>query len=247
MGATLSTSRWEDIAATSPGNHTFQLYVLGDREWQKDVVARIVAAGFAAICVTMDTPRIARRDAALEASYNWATPPQGTVNLTDGWDYTYRTAYTWDDLEWLCSTSPVPVVVKGVLHPGDARIAVDCGASGIYVSNHGGRVVDHEVSPIEMLGEIVGMVPSEVDVVVDSGFTRGAEVCKAVALGAKAVGIGRLQCWGLAIGGADGVAHVLEILRSEIAVTMANLGCSRLTDLTPAHVRWSMSAPPITG
>ncbi len=106
-------------------------------------------------------------------------------------------------------------------------------------------MVDHGLSTIEALAEIVESVGQRVDVAIDGGFTRGAEVCKALALGARAVGIGRLQCWGLAIGGADGVSRVLSILRAEIEATMANIGCPTLADIGPGHVRWSFPAPPV--
>jgi isopentenyl diphosphate isomerase/L-lactate dehydrogenase-like FMN-dependent dehydrogenase len=159
-------------------------------------------------------------------------------------DYSHRARHTWAELAWLCSQTELPVVVKGVMTPGDAIEAVECGAAGVYVSNHGGRVVDHGVSTIEVLAEVVEAVGNRAEVMVDGGFSRGAEVCKALALGARAVGIGRLQCWGLAVGGAAGLLRVLEILRDEIANTMANLGCATVADLTPAHVRWSIPAPP---
>jgi glycolate oxidase len=105
-------------------------------------------------------------------------------------------------------------------------------------------MVDHGVSTIEVLAEIVEAVGSRAEVAIDSGFTRGAEVCKALALGARAVGIGRLQCWGLALGGAGGLARVLEILEQEISSTMANLGSRSVADITPAHVRWTIAARP---
>jgi isopentenyl diphosphate isomerase/L-lactate dehydrogenase-like FMN-dependent dehydrogenase len=136
------------------------------------------------------------------------------------------------------------VIVKGVMTPADAIQALACGVAGVYVSNHGGRVVDHSLSTIEVLSEIVEAVAGEADVVVDSGFTRGAEVCKALALGARAVGIGRLQCWGLAAGGVPGLARVLEILGEEISNTMANIGCRAVGELTPEYVRWSTPALP---
>ncbi|MGH8915321.1 MAG: alpha-hydroxy acid oxidase [Acidimicrobiia bacterium] len=243
--STLATSSWEEVAATAPGQHLFQLYVLGDRSWIVDVLARVGQAGFAGICLTADTPVIARRDQSLENGYTWSARPEGSPNLIrHGMDYSFRPKFTWPDLEWLCRQTDLPVIVKGVMTPADAVEAVARGASGIYVSNHGGRVVDHGLSTIEVLREIVEAVAGRADVGVDGGFTRGAEVCKALALGARAVGIGRLQCWGLAIGGARGLVRVLEILRDEIAKTMANLGCRTVNDLTPDHVRWSIPAPP---
>lgn len=126
----------------------------------------------------------------------------------------------------------------------DALRAVSCGVKAIYVSNHGGRAVDHEISPIEVLGEIVQAVQGQVEVIVDSGFTRGAEVCKALALGARAVAIGRLQCWALAVGGVAGIERVLDILRQEISLSMTNLGCRSVADLTPGMVRWSFPVNP---
>jgi len=243
--STLASSPWEEVAATAPGRHFFQLYVLGDRSWLEDVLARVALAGFAGVCVTVDTPVIGRRDRSLEDGFIWSAPPEGYPNLTQhGMDYSYRRTFTWSDLAWLCGASDLPVILKGVMTPADAIEAAANGVEGIYVSNHGGRVVDHSVSTIEMLGEVVDAIGDRAEVVVDSGFTRGAEVCKALALGARAVAIGRLQCWGLAVGGASGLARVLEILRDEIGNTMANLGCRNVDELTPDHVRWSIPAPP---
>jgi isopentenyl diphosphate isomerase/L-lactate dehydrogenase-like FMN-dependent dehydrogenase len=243
--STLSTSPWEEVAATAPGRHIFQLYVLGDRGWMAEILKRVEDAGFGAVCVTVDTPVIGRRDRSIEDGFVWSVPAEGPPNLVrHGMDYSHRTRFSWPDLTWLCAQTGLPVVVKGVMTPEDAVEAVDCGVTGVYVSNHGGRVVDHVVSTIEVLGDIVGAVGDRADVAVDSGFTRGAEVCKALALGARAVAIGRLQCWGLAVGGTPGLVRVLEILRDEIAKTMANLGCQTPADITPAQVRWSILAPP---
>lgn len=241
----LSTSPWEEVAATAPGRHFFQLYVLGDRSWIGDILGRVEQAGFAGVCVTVDTPVIGRRDRSLEDGFIWSVPPEGPPNLGQhGLDYSYRARFTWPDLQWLCEQTDLPVIVKGVMTPADALEAIVCGVAGIYVSNHGGRVVDHGLSTIEVLGEIVDAVAGQADVAVDSGFTRGAEVCKALALGARAVGIGRLQCWGLAVGGASGLVRVLEILREEISNTMANIGCRTVGEITTGHVRWSIPAPP---
>ena len=240
-----STVPWEDVAATAPGRHFFQLYVLGDRSWQAETLDRVGSAGFGGLCVTMDSPTVGRRDHSLESGYRWSTGPDGTVNLDPGaLDHSHRPALSWEGLEWICAQTDLPVVVKGVMTATDAVRAVEAGADAIYVSNHGGRMVDHAVSTIEVLGEIVASLPDTIDVAVDSGFTRGAEICMAVALGAKAVGLGRLQCWALAAGGVPGLVRVIEILTQEIETTMANLGCAVLDDLTPERVRWSMPAEP---
>jgi isopentenyl diphosphate isomerase/L-lactate dehydrogenase-like FMN-dependent dehydrogenase len=241
----LTSSSWEEVAATSPGRHFFQLYAFGDRGWAGDVADRVQEAGFAALCLTVDSPVIGRRDRSLEDSFTWSIPSGDSINLgRHGLDYDFRATLTWADLAWLCQRTDLPVIVKGVMTPDDALEAVECGVAGIYVSNHGGRMVDQGLSSIEVLSEIVEAVRGQADVAVDSGFTRGAEVCKALAMGAKAVGIGRLQCWGLAVGGAPGLVRVLEILRAEIETTMANIGCPAIADITPAHVRWSIPAPP---
>ena len=243
--AMLTGSRWEDVGATAPGRHFFQIYPMGDRAWMSEVVDRAEQAGFSGICVTVDSPVIGRRDRSLESGFGWAVPTEGTDSLSrHGFDYSYRATFTWPDLTWLCAHTPLPVILKGVMAVDDASEAVDCGVAAVYVSNHGGRMVDQGVSTIEVLAEIVEAVGSRAEVAIDSGFTRGAEVCKALALGARAVGIGRLQCWGLALGGADGLERVLEILEQEISSTMANLGCRSIADITPGQVRWSISAAP---
>ena len=233
---------WEEVAATAPGRHFFQLYVLGDRAWLGKVTDRVEKAGFAGICLTADSPVIARRDSNIASGYEWNIyHGEGPANLRDiGYDPELKRRFTWTDLEWLAGATSLPLILKGVMSAADAVRAIDCGVQGIYVSNHGGRAVDHELSPMEVLAEIVDAVDGRAEVIVDSGFTRGAEVCKALALGAKAVAIGRLQCWALAIGGAGGVEKVLEILRQEMQLTMTNLGCRNIDDLTADMVRWSM-------
>jgi isopentenyl diphosphate isomerase/L-lactate dehydrogenase-like FMN-dependent dehydrogenase len=243
--AMLTGSNWEEVAATASGRHFFQIYPMGDRAWMSDVADRVEQAGFSGICVTVDSPVIGRRDRSLESGFGWAVPTGGTDSLSrHGFDYAYRATFTWPDLAWLCAQTTLPVILKGVMTVDDAIEAVDCGVAGVYVSNHGGRMVDQGVSTIEVLAEIVEAVRTRAEVAIDSGFTRGVEVCKALALGARAVGIGRLQCWGLALGGAGGLARVLEILEQEISSTMANLGCRSVADITPGHVRWSIVTLP---
>jgi glycolate oxidase len=238
----LVSEPWEDLAATAPGRHVFQLYVGGDRAWLADVIGRIEEAGFAALCVTVDTPVIGRRDRSLVDGFIWSVDRhERPFNLErhGGSNMEFRKRFNWHDFEWLCATSKLPVILKGVLSSADAAMAIEAGARSVYVSNHGGRVIDHSVSAIEVLAEIVDTIGGRAEIIVDSGFTRGPDICKAVALGATAVGLGRMQCWGLAVGGQAGVGRLLSILREEVEITMANLGCARLADLDPGHVRWS--------
>lgn len=243
--STLCDSPWEEVAATAPGRHLFQLYVLGDRSWLANVVDRVEAAGFAALCVTVDSPVIGRRDRSIEDGFGWVVPSEGPANLVKhGMDYSIRPHFTWSELAWLCARTRLPVVLKGVMRPDDALEAIQCGVAGIYVSNHGGRALDHGISTIEVLGSIVEEVGSRAEVMVDGGFNRGADVVKALALGARAVAIGRLQCWGLAIGGSAGLVRVLEILRDELLNVMANLGSPSVAGMTPDLVRWSFPTQP---
>lgn len=240
-----ATSPWTDVAATAPGRHFLQLYALGGREWLARLLADVDGLGFAGLCITMDSPVIGRRDRSLASGYVWRSPEGGTVNFDDtATGPGHRARFDWAEVEWVCGRTDLPVVVKGVMTPDDALAAVEAGAKAVYVSNHGGRMVDHSLSTIEVLEEIVAALPPTVDVLIDSGFTRGAEVCKAVALGAKAVGIGRLQCWAMAAGGPPMLRRLLEILTDEISTTMANIGCRSLDELGPEAVRWSLPAPP---
>ena len=243
--AMLSGSAWEAVASTSLGRHFFQIYPMGDRDWMGEIADHAEQAGFAGICVTVDSPVIGRRDRSIESGFGWV-PADGTDSLSrHGFDYAYRATFTWPDLAWLCAYTELPVIVKGVMTAEDAMEAIDCGVAAVYVSNHGGRMVDQGLSTIEVLAEIVEVVGASAEVAIDSGFSRGADVCKALALGARAVGIGRLQCWGLALGGAMALTRVLEILELEIRTTMANIGCRSVADITPGHVRWSIPAPPL--
>ena len=239
-----TTSRWSEVAAVAPKRHFYQLYVFGDRAWLGQIVDIVEAAGFAGICVTVDAPVAARRDFLIESGRDWRTERTQQINYAELSRHdAFKATFTWPDLEWLCRNAALPVILKGVMRPADATRALDAGVAAIYVSNHGGRSMDHGLSTIEVLEEIVTAVGPAVEVAVDGGFTRGAEVCKALALGARVVGIGRLQCWALALGGALVLTHVLEILQKEIATTMAMLGCRNVRELARDHVRWSFPIP----
>ncbi len=235
----LSSPAFSEVQACSAGRNLFQVYVSGDERWLDTLLARVTDAGAAGICVTVDSPVHARRDRLLEGDFDWRFERDGVPpNLAGlGRDRSYQSRFTWRELERLRSRTDLPLVIKGIMTPEDATRAVDLGAQAVYVSNHGGRELDHGLSTIEVLEEIVDAVHDRAEVVLDSGVQRGTDVCKAIALGARAVLIGRLQCWGLAAGGAEGVAHVLRLLRAEIENTMAMVGASTLDELTPAKVR----------
>lgn len=239
--ATLTRASWEDAAATAPGRHLFQMYVGGGRDWLAEVADRVVAAGFAGLCVTVDSTVPSRRDTLVEADFDWRLEREDVPPnlIRHGRDDSYKCRFTWAELEYLIGRCSIPVLLKGIMRGSDARRAIDSGVRGIYVSNHGGRSIDHGLSTIEALPEVVAAVHRRVPVIIDGGFTRGADVIKALALGADAVAIGRLQCWALTLGGAEGLTRLLDILHAELSTTMALLGLRNLAEISEDCVRWS--------
>lgn len=242
----------EHIAPVA-GPWWFQLYVFRDRGLTRDLVARAAAAGATALVVTVDTPQLGRREA--DQRNHFALPPGVTMpNLqapasrpvagagaSAQWlaaTPAVEAALTWDDMDWLASLSPLPVVPKGILHPDDAMAAVEHGSAAVIVSNHGGRQLDSAVATLDALPAVVEAVAGHVDVLVDGGVRRGTDVLKALALGARAVLIGRPVLWGLAVGGEGGVRHVLELLRAELALDLLLCGLA-----SPAAVGRSLIIP----
>lgn len=223
----------------------FQLYIQRDRGWTRELVERAAAGGATAIAVTVDTPTLGARDrdkrdnlgAAAGVVYPILDGAPVQPDLTPAHRRIYNPHLspdlTWDDLEWLISASGLPVLPKGILRPDDARRAVDAGAAGIMVSNHGARNLDTVPATSVALPGIVDAVGGEVPVLVDGGIRRGTDVAKALCLGANAVLIGRPYIWGLTAYGAEGVQHVVEILRTELEMAMALLGAPTLPELTP--------------
>jgi isopentenyl diphosphate isomerase/L-lactate dehydrogenase-like FMN-dependent dehydrogenase len=161
-----------------------------------------------------------------------------------GVGYEYRAGLTWKTLDAIKKLAGLPFILKGVATAEDAQIAVDHGVDAIYVSNHGGRQLDHNRGTIEMLPEIVDAVRGKAEIIFDGGILRGSDVLKAIALGARAVAIGKLQGWGLAAAGQAGLVRVLEILESEIVTTMALLGITRLDQINPAYLSKVQSLGP---
>lgn len=250
--STASSIALEDVAAEA-GPWWFQLYVFRDRGLTRDLVARAAAAGATALVVTVDTPQLGRREA--DQRNRFALPPGVTMSNVQlpaprpaqeaGASATWTTAapaveaaLTWDDLDWLASLSPLPVIPKGILHPADAAIAVEHGAPAVIVSNHGGRQLDSAIATLDALPAVVAAVSGRAEVLVDGGIRRGTDVLKALALGARAVLIGRPVLWGLAVGGEAGVRHVLELLRTELALDLLLCGL-----VSPADVDHHLLVP----
>src|SRR5262245_26911069 len=244
--ATISTATIEEVATVRrAAPHWFQLYLPHDRGVTEGLVDRVAAAGFGAVVLTVDQPVYGASPRAARAPLN-AAPDIRAVNLpgqpvaAHGYGAAHSGSVThpatFDDLAWLVRRSPVPVLVKGILRADDALRCVELGARGILVSNHGGRHLDATVASADALPEIAAAVGAKVEVFVDGGIRRGTDIVKALALGARAVLIGRPAVWGLALGGADGVREVFEHLRGELTRTMALCGVAKLTEVTRDRV-----------
>jgi 4-hydroxymandelate oxidase len=240
--STGTTTPIEDIAKVATAPLWFQLYVQPDREFTRDLVQRAEAAGCQALCLTVDTPTLGVRNRQARARV--ALPPGvttphlyedfgGTQQLTQS----RHVSVTWKDVDWLRSFARVPLLLKGILDDEDAEMAVQTGAQGIIVSNHGGRNLDTVPATIDALPHVVARVNGRVPVLVDGGIRRGTDVLKALALGAKAVLIGRPYCYGLGVGGSDGVRRVVDIVRQELEMAMMFTGCSSIGDIDSA-VLW---------
>ncbi|MBA3245628.1 MAG: alpha-hydroxy-acid oxidizing protein [Actinobacteria bacterium] len=245
--STLATSGPAEVAAAAPdAPRWFQLYVFRERAVTQNLVEQAVEAGFEAIVLTVDAPRLGRRErdlrtgfripedivvpsvAAAVGEWTGATPLDALSRIDP--------TLSWGDLEQLVAASPVPVVVKGIQTAEDAHLACEHGASAIVVSNHGGRQLDAVAPTAELLPECVDAVGGRIEVYVDGGIRRGADVVAALALGARAVLVGRPVLWGLAHGGETGATRVLELLRDEIELALALCGCASPEAVTPAHV-----------
>lgn len=253
--STFSTKKLEDVALASNLQKKlwFQLYVHRDRQLTRALVERAEAAGYQALCLTVDAPILGQRErdrrnkftlpsdmelANLTAMANLEIPQtEDESGLFAYFANQLDPALTWEDIEWLQSLTSLPVVVKGILRGDDAIRAVEHGAKGIIVSNHGGRQLDGAIATIDALSEVVAAVGNQVDVLIDGGIRRGTDILKALALGAKAVLIGRPILWGLAVDGEAGVRHLLELLRDELDVAMALSGCARIENIDASLVR----------
>lgn len=241
--STLSNQPMERVVAEASGPVLFQLYVYRDRGVTRELVERARLAGARAIVLTVDAPVLACREKDLRNRFT-LPPDLRLANLSgmgndtldgDGLrEYVFRQldpALSWNDLEWLVETSPLPVVVKGIVRAQDAVQAAQRGAAAVVVSNHGGRQLDHAPATIRCVAPIRAALPPTVEVWMDGGVRRGAEVLIARCLGAQAVLVGRPLLWGLAVDGQAGVQSILRILRAELEEAMILAGCSRLDEL----------------
>jgi isopentenyl diphosphate isomerase/L-lactate dehydrogenase-like FMN-dependent dehydrogenase len=240
--STASSSTIEEVAESSTGPKWFQLYI-HEHGLAQRLVERAEASGFTAICMTADTPRLGRRERDMRngpALDQQLPPPKNLVGeAAPGGDLSGfpHHSRTWEDIDWLRSLTSLPLVIKGIMTDADARLAIEHGAKAIIVSNHGGRQLDGVPATIDVLAEVVEATAGRAEVLLDGGVRRGTDVLKALALGARAVLIGRPFVWGLAVDGEQGVGRVLRMLRDELETSMALAGCPSVSNISNAIIR----------
>jgi 4-hydroxymandelate oxidase len=248
--SSFSTVSLEDVAAAATAPLWFQLYIQPDRGFTVELVRRVEAAGYKAIVLTIDTPVLGAR--YREHRVNFVLPPElKQANLTGLDSATGRhhmpagqgiysavldPTLTWKDIDWLRAQTHLPIILKGILSPADAGKAAESGVSGLIVSNHGGRNLDTVPATIDALPSVIAAVAGRMPVLVDGGIRRGTDVLKALAFGASAVLIGRPYVYGLSVGGAEGVAHVIQILRRELERAMALSGLPSIPSINSSAI-----------
>jgi isopentenyl diphosphate isomerase/L-lactate dehydrogenase-like FMN-dependent dehydrogenase len=243
--STITTSAHDEIAAAGgEGTRWLQLYVLRDRARTLDHLAEARASGYAALVLTVDTPVLGRRERDVRLGFElpadlplpYMKGKDASVAMSFAEQFQMSPSVTWRDLEWIAAESGLPVILKGIVTREDAVLAVEHGAAAIVVSNHGGRQLDGAPATLDALPEVVEAVAGRCEVYVDGGIRRGADVLKALALGAQATLVGRAAACGLAVGGEAGVRAVLDILHDEIELGLALLGCTTPAEVTRGHI-----------
>ena len=227
----------EESAAACAGRKIFQLYVRGDNDWVDAIVRRAIDAGYEQFCITVDTASYSRRERDIARRFvkPWRAMATGVE---------FQAAFNWDNVRHFKDTWKIPLMLKGIGTAEDADLACRHGVDTIYVSNHGGRQLDHSRGAMDVLPEVVETVAGRASIVVDGGFCRGTDIVKAIAMGADAVAIGRLYCYALAAAGAAGVTRLLELLETEAAIAMALIGETTLSALNRSHIY--RDAPAVT-
>lgn len=232
----------EEIAAASDAMKIYQLYARGDDDWLDSIIERVIQNGYAAFCLTVDTAVVSRRERDI------AKRVVPTSQAAAAGDFTYQASLSWQTLRRIRDQFDIPLIIKGISRVDDAIKAVDHGVDVVYVSNHGGRQLDQSMASITQLPLIVDAVAGQAEVVVDGGFYRGSDIVKAYALGATAVGIGRLEGWAMAAGGAPVLTRCLQLLKREVSMTMALCGVTKLSELNRSYIAESdvVTAPHVT-
>lgn len=228
MLSSVGTVSLEEVAKVEGGYKIAMLYKRGDRQSMDDYVKRAIDAGYASFCLTVDSAVYSRRER--DIANRFVKPWRSG----DGADW--QAALNWDDIKHYKDTFEMPLILKGIATAEDAAIAVDHGVDCVYVSNHGGRQLDHGRGSLDVLPEVVEAVGGKAEIAVDGAFNRGTDVIKAIAMGADIVGLGRMLCCGLAAGGADGCARMLELLEEEIYTSLGLLGVTSLDQLDQSYL-----------
>jgi len=243
-----SNTSFEDLAKAAKGHLWVQLYPFRDKEMTQEWLDRAKDTGYEAVIVTLDSQWPPKRERNIRNNYRrtrgvnypaaGGETPRPAGRAGEGSD----PAATWKDLEWIKSATELPVIAKGVLTGEDVELCGEVGADGVIVSNHGGRHLDNTLATVEVLSEAVAAAKGQMEIYLDGGIRRGADVVKALALGAKAVFIGRPLFWGLAVDGEKGVVRIFEILREEIEITMAKCGRPTIASIDSSTI---VKAPPL--
>jgi isopentenyl diphosphate isomerase/L-lactate dehydrogenase-like FMN-dependent dehydrogenase len=228
----------EETMAASPTPKIFQLYVFGDDQWVEDLIGRVKDAGYSALALTVDVAHYSRRERPMLTRYQPPTRRVGTAP-----ERRWQAGLTWDTMDKIRDMAGLPFMLKGVQTAEDAEIAVQHGVDYIWVSNHGGRQIDHGLGSLDTLPEIVDAVSGRAKIIVDGGVQRGGDILKAIALGADVVALGRLQGGGLAAGGQAGLVRMLEILEDELVSAMGLTGLTSMDQVTRKYV---CPAEPVT-
>ncbi|HWL79614.1 MAG TPA: alpha-hydroxy acid oxidase [Roseomonas sp.] len=231
MLSSVADSSMQGVAAAATGTKIFQLYTRGDGDWVDDRVRQAIDCGYDAFCITVDSAVYSRRER--DIARRFAKPWRAKGGLDS---MSYQAAFNWNDVRRIRDRFDVPLILKGIGTAEDAALCVEEGVAVVYVSNHGGRQLDHALGSIEVLPEVVEAVRGRATIVIDGGFSRGTDIVKALALGADMVGIGRAYCYGLAAAGAEGITGVLELLEAEIIECLGLLGARRVKEINRSHV-----------
>lgn len=226
--SSVGTVPLEHVAEVDGGMKVFCLYKRGDDAWLDDVVGRAVDSGYDAFALTVDSAWYSRRER--DIANRFVKPWRQVPGME------FQKALNWRDVERFKKTYDIKLILKGIATAEDARIALDHGVDCVYVSNHGGRQLDHGLGAADVLPEVVDALRGRAEIAIDGGFVRGTDIVKARALGADIVGMGRMLCCGLAAGGAEGVALVLELLAEECRIALGLLGVNSFAELTPHHL-----------
>ena len=238
MLSSVSEPGMEDVAKAAPDAlRIYQLYVRGDDAFVEDHVSRAIDNGYAAFCLTVDTAHYSRRERDLAKRYVRAT----RLRVSGG---EFQMALSWDTVKLIKKKFKIPLILKGIATAEDALIALDHGVEWIYVSNHGGRQLDHGRGAMHVLPEIAAAVGGRAKLMIDGGFCRGSDIVKAIAAGADLVGIGRLQCWALAAAGETGIVRMLELLEDEVVRSLGLLGVKSFAELDKSYLHPAIAANP---